>query len=208
MPVRLDPFQNIVGVSWVGGPDIVFLVDSTASMPNDIMSQSVVPWAQNVLDEFPGSRVGYANFRDFPFAPYGEPNDYIYLRRQWLLGSGAVFFPNWTIVPDGGGDIEEAHYDALLRCTTDQAMGWNRPKKIIVLVGDTIPHNYPLADPSKPHISLDDAVLALRAARTFVVWCDILAFSAPFLGGFGVNASNDWESVRAGIQAGLEFEEW
>lgn len=132
--------------------DVVFVIDSTGSMADEI--RTVKTHLTKIIKEVEGGqprpylRVGVVSYRDH------KPEEYGYLYRKLDLTSDierAVDFI-WKIEARGGGDLPEAVVDGLDVAVND--MNWNDvvveqnqdiiayhyTKKLIFLIGDAAPH--------------------------------------------------------------------
>ncbi len=122
--------------------DIVFVIDSTGSMHDEI--RTVKEELRNIVGKVnsgyprPDVRVGVVTYRDY------EPYEHSYLTRETPLTRNtkdAVKFIK-SIESYGGGDYEEA-----VEAGLDEAinhMNWrSSAHKIIILVGDAPARNYP-----------------------------------------------------------------
>jgi M6 family metalloprotease-like protein len=116
LPVLPDP-----GV----GVDVVFLIDNSGSYFNDYPNiNAQMPDIVTALGaSFSDIRFGLAIFRDFPFAPFGQPGDEAYELRQSLTGNATTFLTAMNDLtinkpPSGGGDFPEAQYEAFYQTLT------------------------------------------------------------------------------------------
>jgi hypothetical protein len=113
--------------------DIVFCLDTTGSMKDDIAAirELLVPMMQNILGEFRSFRIGMVLYKDY----YDE-----YLTRVIpFTRDFAAFQRTLNGIKTGGGrDIPEAVYEALY----DGAVkfNWEAESRLIILIGDAPPH--------------------------------------------------------------------
>ena len=127
--------------------DVVFVVDSTGSMADEI--RSVKTEIINIIDEVesgqpsPELRVGVVAYRDH------KPEEREYVTDKFSLTSDIedAFDFIKDLEARGGGDLPEAVADGLHVAIHD--MRWNRnAKKLIILIGDAAPHGVGSADSS------------------------------------------------------------
>eukprot|EP01054_Gregarina_sp_Poly1_P005524 Gregarina_sp_Poly_1__5523@NODE_2915_length_1556_cov_1173_206850_g1840_i0_p1_GENE_NODE_2915_length_1556_cov_1173_206850_g1840_i0NODE_2915_length_1556_cov_1173_206850_g1840_i0_p1_ORF_typecomplete_len360_score54_29Integrin_beta/PF00362_18/1_4e27VWA/PF00092_28/6e06VWA/PF00092_28/9e02VWA_2/PF13519_6/5_4e05VWA_2/PF13519_6/1_5e04_NODE_2915_length_1556_cov_1173_206850_g1840_i02171296 len=127
--------------------DIMFVQDTTGSFDDDlpqIISQ-LPAVTEAILSQYRGSRFGVAEFRDKPYYPLGEPDDFCYKLNQGQLTENMDDFM-WAytgLVASGGGDLPEASYQALINVAKDPAVGWDqRPghSRVVILNTDAVPH--------------------------------------------------------------------
>ena len=124
--------------------DLVFAIDATGSMKNDIdkLKSDMQPLLQELFGETPGTRVGLLFYRD-----YGDTFKYMDLPVKVF-----PFTTNFTsfsknlnsirIYGKEGGDIPEAVYEAMY--ASCEFYSWrNTAQKKIILIGDAEPHPKP-----------------------------------------------------------------
>ena len=124
--------------------DVVFAIDATGSMKNDIdkLKSDMQPLLQDLFGETPGTRVGLLFYRD-----YGDTFKYMDLPVKVF-----PFTSNYTsfsknlnsirIYGKEGGDIPEAVYEAMYASCEFYSWRTTAQKKII-LIGDAEPHPTP-----------------------------------------------------------------
>ena len=124
--------------------DLVFAIDATGSMKNDIdkLKSDMQPLLQELFGETPGTRVGLLFYRD-----YGDTFKYMDLPVKVF-----PFTSNYTsfsknlnsirIYGKEGGDIPEAVYEAMYASCEFYSWRTTAQKKII-LIGDAEPHPTP-----------------------------------------------------------------
>ncbi len=128
--------------------DICFLIDSTASMSDDIDEVKAI--ASDLVDQlavdFKDLRVAVVDYRDEPVSPWGSPGDYITNVRLGFAGYtdpadavGAIE----GIAVAGGADWPEAVYTAVLRTLSGSEIGdWREEaERYVILMGDAPGHN-------------------------------------------------------------------
>jgi hypothetical protein len=104
--------------------DIVFVIDSTGSMQQEIdniksnLQRTIVPAIQSTIGDV---QYGIVTFRDFPLTPYGEVADATYTYRNASNGMTDVAHAQAVINEvraNGGGDNAEASVEALYQIAT------------------------------------------------------------------------------------------
>lgn len=140
--------------------DIVFVIDTTGSMNDDIdaAKDSAVSLIESIHADLPGSRVGLVTYRDFPQRPFGDPGDYVARTDHPLTDdTNSVVRAIRNIVVEGGGDGPEAVYSALAHTieARDGLGPWREApvKRTIILMGDAPPHDpEPFTNLTQPDI--------------------------------------------------------
>lgn len=140
-----DDLYNLVdSINPKGDVDIVFAIDATGSMKDDLESlkKTWVPMLMEQLEDFEHIRLGLLFYRDYK-------DDYSYKQLPVKLfeftDSGEQFQTNINsirIKGSEGGDIPEPVYEALYASL--KYFDW-RPDatKKIILIGDAAPHSKP-----------------------------------------------------------------
>lgn len=109
--------------------DVIFLVDNTGSMTDDI--NAIKKDLNKIIDALPPStRLGVGGYRD--------RGDLYLLRFQDLTTDFPIirtFIAN--MYASGGGDLPEAIYDALYETVTKAT--WLKKKRMVILIGDSSP---------------------------------------------------------------------
>ena len=125
--------------------DIVFVVDSTGSMHDEIrtIKEEMVNIINSVNQGYPrpNVNVGVVTYRDYTF----QESDYL-TRSSYLtsnLGQSISFIRNLDAM--GGGDYEEAA-EAGLKEAIDNTNWRSNSERIIILVGDAPARNNPQGD--------------------------------------------------------------
>lgn len=92
--------------------DVMFLQDTTGSFIEDLpnVARIIPDMVAEMQGNFPGSHFGVAEFKDKPYKPMGETNDYCYRLHGGRLSSSVDDFLNaysrlWA---SGGSDLPEA----------------------------------------------------------------------------------------------------
>ncbi len=144
-------------------PDIVFLVDTTASMGSVIAnvqanSQTI---QTDIASAQPDAQFAVAQYRDV-LDP--SPFDVV---QDLTTDQAAVNAGLRALTPEGGGDDPEDGINGLFEVSTGKISFRPGSSRIVLLIGDQPSHN-----PSLDH-SLDDAISALIAASVTVLAIDM-----------------------------------
>jgi hypothetical protein len=162
--------------------DLYLLEDETASFEDDIATlQALAPQIfDDVRDLVTDSRFGVGGFRDFPFDPWGDSDDWAYRRVGDMTYDRATFVNKVNeLTAGGGGDWDESQYEALYQAATGAGKtydGYTIPPdqnpsfrdnafKVIVLTTDASFH----MPPGYPGPSRDETVNALNSAGIIVI---------------------------------------
>ena len=130
-----DGFRSTVAQIRKSGLEIVFVVDSTGSMGGVLQgAKKRIAGMLEVLHALvPDTRIGIITYRDS-----GKDEDYLMrqipLSRDHYRAAGFV----QTLTAKGGGDRDEAVYEALLAAL--QLRWGSGAQRVVVLVGDAPPH--------------------------------------------------------------------
>ena len=124
--------------------DLVFAIDATGSMKNDIdkLKTDMYPLLEELFGGSPGARIGLLFYRD-----YGDTFKYMDLPvKVYPFTSNFTSFSknlnSIRIYGKEGGDIPEAVYEAMYAACEFYA--WrNTAQKKIILIGDAEPHPTP-----------------------------------------------------------------
>ena len=124
--------------------DLVFAIDATGSMKNDIdkLKTDMYPLLTEIFGGSPGARVGLLFYRD-----YGDTFKYMNLPVKVFpfTSNFTTFSKNLNsirIYGKEGGDIPEAVYEAMY--ASCEFYSWrNTAQKKIILIGDAEPHPTP-----------------------------------------------------------------
>ena len=124
--------------------DLVFAIDATGSMKNDIdkLKTDMYPLLTEIFGGSPGARVGLLFYRD-----YGDTFKYMDLPVKVFpfTSNFTTFSKNLNsirIYGKEGGDIPEAVYEAMY--ASCEFYSWrNTAQKKIILIGDAEPHPTP-----------------------------------------------------------------
>lgn len=124
--------NQIIANHAVANTDLVFLIDNTASMSDDIyeVQQAIA----NIMSTLPtGTRVGAAVYNDLNEDPYYW-YDYTNLTTDYSITSSFIN----SISVYGGGDTPESVYDGIYNTVRD--MSWaSSSKRIMIVIGDAPP---------------------------------------------------------------------
>eukprot|EP01053_Blabericola_migrator_P004561 Blabericola_migrator_1__4560@NODE_2426_length_2782_cov_458_464825_g1519_i0_p2_GENE_NODE_2426_length_2782_cov_458_464825_g1519_i0NODE_2426_length_2782_cov_458_464825_g1519_i0_p2_ORF_typecomplete_len264_score43_31Integrin_beta/PF00362_18/5_7e32VWA/PF00092_28/2e06VWA_2/PF13519_6/0_03_NODE_2426_length_2782_cov_458_464825_g1519_i08401631 len=125
--------------------DIMFLQDTTQTFDDDLpnIADQLSDISSAIKSKHPDARLGVAEYRDKPYHPYGESEDFCYRLNCGALTSDPLTFEAAyrALVPSGGADYPEDSYQAIINVILDSRVGW-RPEasKIVVLVTDATVH--------------------------------------------------------------------
>ena len=148
--------------------DLIFLIDTTGSMWDDI--ESVKASANKIVEALDSKNCDYrvcvADYRDYPMYPYGQPGlDYVYKLDLAFSSDKDVIIKSINNLDLGNGeDWEESVYSALVKAISDpdkdlsnqDNYGWRKGvTKCIILMGDAPPH---IPEEWEGGYSLDDVV--------------------------------------------------
>lgn len=124
--------------------DLVFAIDATGSMKNDIetLKKDLLPALLKEFEKTKGARFGLLFYRD-----YGDNFNYKGLPVKFFgftdnLTSFNKNLNSIRIIGKEGGDIPEAVYEAIYSSTEYYNWRWGATKRII-LIGDAEPHPKP-----------------------------------------------------------------
>lgn len=137
----LKSFKNINPKDRV---DVVFAVDATGSMKNDIeyLRQNLIPQLEAELLNFGSVRLGLLLYRDYGdnYTYKGFPVkffDFVYTSDEFYKNLN-----DFKIRGNEGGDVPEAVYEALYASL--EFYNWDpKAQKKIILIGDAEPHKRP-----------------------------------------------------------------
>jgi hypothetical protein len=140
------PSEAAYSVSLVIGLDLIFVIDTTGSMWDDIAnvkasSTEIVNMIDEELNDY---RIAVVDYRDFPVSPYGGSGDYPYhavlpfsTNKNKIIGAIQGLSLGW------GNDWRESVYSALIRSIqTEGLTPWRtEAQKNIIILGDAPPHD-------------------------------------------------------------------
>jgi hypothetical protein len=126
--------------------DLVFLIDTTGSMWDDIanVQSSVSAIVDSLEEKDVDYRLALAEFKDFPVYPYGESYDYPYKANlSFTTEKSQIVHAVNQLYASGGYDWEESVYSGLMGAINAVDLGEWRPeaKKVIMVMGDAPPHD-------------------------------------------------------------------
>eukprot|EP01053_Blabericola_migrator_P008131 Blabericola_migrator_1__8130@NODE_4195_length_1284_cov_4_329499_g2598_i0_p1_GENE_NODE_4195_length_1284_cov_4_329499_g2598_i0NODE_4195_length_1284_cov_4_329499_g2598_i0_p1_ORF_typecomplete_len291_score33_76Integrin_beta/PF00362_18/2_8e17VWA/PF00092_28/9_4e03VWA/PF00092_28/0_035_NODE_4195_length_1284_cov_4_329499_g2598_i01911063 len=105
-----------------------------------------------IIAKYNNVRFGVAEFRDKPYSPLGETDDFCYRLGEGSLGVGTDRLEEAyeKLFAIGGGDIPDAHLQALIDVSLDPNVGWrflDEPSeegeiyvRLIIMFTDAPPH--------------------------------------------------------------------
>ena len=137
----LDSFKNINPKDRI---DVVFAIDATGSMKNDIeyLRKELIPQLEVELLNFGSVRLGLLLYRDYGdnYTYQGLPVkffDFVYTSEEFNKNLN-----DFKIRGNEGGDVPEAVYEALYASL--EFYNWDpKAQKKIILIGDAEPHKRP-----------------------------------------------------------------
>jgi hypothetical protein len=130
------------------GLDLIFVIDTTGSMGDDIAN--VKASASTIVNEIeasiPDYQVAVVDYRDFPVDPYGGDGDYPFNDvLPFSTDKAAIISAIQGLTLGWGGDFEESVYSALMHSIDAGSLGgWrgeDQAMKVIILMGDAPPHD-------------------------------------------------------------------
>ncbi|MFC1615391.1 VWA domain-containing protein [Patescibacteria group bacterium] len=131
------------------GLDLIFVVDTTGSMYDDIAAAKAS--AVDIVNTLESSglidyRAAVVDYRDFPIDPYGASGDYPYHAVLPFSSDSATIIGAINSLSLGNGlDWPESLYSALIRAMLCEGLGdWrNVPgiKKSVIVMTDAPPHD-------------------------------------------------------------------
>lgn len=134
-----------VDVGVAGGViDLVFVVDTTGSMWDDIAAAKQAATQIAASLEGVDARVAVVDYRDFPQWPYGTSWDYPYHDvLDFTSDQAAIATGIRSLYLGNGLDWQESVYSALMHTIDGTSLGgWRQqPNKYIILIGDAPPHD-------------------------------------------------------------------
>ena len=162
--------RNILVDMLMPAVDLIFAIDTTGSMGDDIASVKTA--AAQIIDAVasisPQFRVAVTDFRDFPEAPYGGTGDYTYRAVVPFSSDPALIQAGLlSLTTGGGGDWPESVYSGLMQAIGTDGLGAWRDgvTKVIILMGDAPPHDpepftgTTLEDVSTAAFNVDPAII-------------------------------------------------
>jgi hypothetical protein len=158
-----------------GSLDLIFCIDVTASMEDDIDSvkAAAAGIVEKVAAKDPGFRVAIVAYRDWDdsegLAMFG---DY-----PFSSDRGAIIGSINSLSVGGGDDIPEAVFEALMRAIDSRTVGGWRTNvtKAVILMGDAPPH-----DPSRDGLTSAIVAKAAEDADPVVIQTIVVANDGAF----------------------------
>lgn len=148
--------------------DIVFIVDSTESMGEEINATRdiVEQFANRLQSESVNARLSLVEFKDYPQAPCGTPADFQSRVHQFSgddFTQNVLQFKNELSLLNvhGGGDLPESHLTALADVAGLDFR--ENAQKVAILLSDAPPHAKDCLFPSKQPL---DIALVLDTSRS------------------------------------------
>ena len=127
-PGEPPEFIDVNFVARIATADVLFLVDTTGSMSDEIdqvrarLRDTIVP---ALVEAIPDVQLGVAEFADYPVAPYGDVGQDLPFRLV-LASSGDIDRAQRAVDSLGtrsGSDIPESHVEALFQTATGAGAG-------------------------------------------------------------------------------------
>lgn len=166
-----DDLVNSVAKISAKKADVVFAIDTTGSMKNDmeILRKEWIPKFAEQLKKFDDLRVGLLFYRDFndSYNYKGLPVKYFAFTKD--IARFEKDLNSAVIHGNEGGDIPEAVYEAIF--ASINFYDWRKDAfKKIILVGDAEPH----AKPKGPKKITQEKVMAQAKEKEIVLDCIIV----------------------------------
>jgi hypothetical protein len=131
--------NNVIDSHAVSSVDLVFLIDNTGSMSDDI--DQVKKSLSGIIANLPSNtRLGMAIYNDKNVDP---TNWYKNLNLTTDFTKANQFLNSISV--DGGGDLPESVYDGIYR-TVDELSWASKTKRMIIVIGDAPPLEGSLSD--------------------------------------------------------------
>jgi hypothetical protein len=197
--------------------DILLAFDTTGSMGAAITDakNDAASMVSQIQASIPGARFAVADFKDYPFSPFGGGGDYPWQVDQNLTANTTTIpCGDGTLTPiecalnglsaSGGNDEPEAYNRAFHEAYSDTGLSWalNTPRFMIVL-GDSLPHDTTMGTdfaPSCPSTSPNDpgpdgivgntddlhALAELAQLKSHNTNVSFVTYNPHQIGGFGV----------------------
>jgi hypothetical protein len=169
-----------------GSLDLIFLIDTTGSMWDDIAN--VKASANEIVEALDSEgldyRVAIADYRDYPLLPYGGKTDYVYnLDLPFSNDKNSIISAINGLSLGWGADEPESVYSALVHSMLDPNKdlansadsGWrNGVTKAIIVMGDAPPH---IPEPWAGGHTLADVILTSESIDPVIVYSIIIGSS-------------------------------
>jgi len=139
-------YTNPIWVNRVHNLDLIFAIDVTGSMWDDIaaVKASASEIVEAIDSKVTGYRIAVVSYRDFPVWPYGDYGDWTYKDvLSFSSDKTAIIAAIQSLYVGGGADWQESVYSALMHCIDSSSLGGWRTgaDKFIILMGDAPPHD-------------------------------------------------------------------
>jgi Mg-chelatase subunit ChlD len=127
--------------------DLVFLIDTTGSMADDIANAKANATAiiNKISTEFKDYRIAVVEYRDYPQTPWGSTSDFITRVRTSFTNNPSTALNAINAMTTGGGaDWPEAVFSAAYATLEGTIVGgWrsNPTNRMIIMMGDAPGHN-------------------------------------------------------------------
>eukprot|EP01053_Blabericola_migrator_P003619 Blabericola_migrator_1__3618@NODE_207_length_11402_cov_480_440053_g178_i0_p1_GENE_NODE_207_length_11402_cov_480_440053_g178_i0NODE_207_length_11402_cov_480_440053_g178_i0_p1_ORF_typecomplete_len1895_score294_63Integrin_beta/PF00362_18/5_2e24Integrin_beta/PF00362_18/1_8e23Integrin_beta/PF00362_18/7_7e02Integrin_beta/PF00362_18/3_8e19Integrin_beta/PF00362_18/8_9e20Integrin_beta/PF00362_18/2_4e20BrnA_antitoxin/PF14384_6/7_3e02BrnA_antitoxin/PF14384_6/48BrnA_antitoxin/PF14384_6/1_6e02BrnA_antitoxin/ len=135
--------------------DFVFLQETTSSHASflPVLASQATDVMTLITSRYSDCHFGVAEFRDKPFFPLGEENDFCYRLTDALTDNlEGVQAAYSGLTADGGADLPASQYQALINVLLDEAVGWRSDAtKIVLVITDNpvhLPNDYLNYDPA------------------------------------------------------------
>lgn len=152
--------------------ELVFAIDATASMKDDFaeLKKNWLSKFEKQMKKFQDVKIGLVLYKDYgdEFWSYGLPiKNYGFFKKAGVFSKSVK-----NAAVSGGGDKNEAVYEALYSCGND--LEWSEgAKKKVILIGDAAPH--PAEKTNFEYNSKE--ILAHLAEKGIVVDCFLISDS-------------------------------
>jgi hypothetical protein len=143
-----DVWKMMFGNTGICGLDLIFAIDTTGSMWDDI--DNVKAYASMIVNEIDDKvseyRIAVVDYRDFPVYPYGAPGDYpFHDDLAFSTDKSSITTALQSLTLGNGVDWDESVYSALMHSIDATSLGgWrgsDKAEKVIILLGDAPPHD-------------------------------------------------------------------
>lgn|GEM_PF-2772593 len=163
----------------IGPVDLVFCIDLTASMSDDIdqVKVSAVNIIAKLAERTKDFRIAIVGYRDWPEEGTTGPQPPMFVDFPFTPNREAVIGSINSLSVAAGGDIPEAVLEALMRAIDSKTIGgWrNNVNKQIIQMGDAPPH-----DPSRAGLTAAIVAQAAYDADPVVIHSVIVANGGVF----------------------------
>jgi hypothetical protein len=124
--------------------DLVFCIDSTGSMGDDIaaVKANAIAILNKIEVDFPNFRVAVVDYKDHPVDPYGDPGDYPFRDvLSFSTNKNVIISAINSLGASGGNDWPESVYSAVIHCVQNPPGGWREDPvtRKVIYMGDAPP---------------------------------------------------------------------